>query len=427
MTSYRNTYEEIYPVADRYLELEDLPNADHIRGSLVVVNRALIDIENQLEIHEEGERNLGVFYQLVIKIDALISASEFLYKQLMLSKTKRSKPREQLTSAWGDSWTTIEHFRLIRSLSIAHPLETNHFDTLGFGKDNDAWCEDVRVGSGMMGDTGEFVLLILKSDDPRGNRKQISVAYDLLPAVTSAMHFLERNIYRPLNEKVKQTLDRLSETPIRANSNMPTHEYLACLKKDLYDRYPSCFEVLPDADGVPDNYCIIDSAEKALSVQFEHPEQNDAYTSYKTSMLYQVHAFADDLQHMRLEDDRIEKRPDKTPRNRLENIVYPNTSQLIEIATRQGNAKAGYAFEKIMSYLSESNERSIKAAEGKLKALGYDGCKQMGAVTNAEWAIIQLLSVANTIRRFFPLSFDATDQELYYQVCAAAYYSTLSV
>lgn len=64
---------------------------------------------------------------MMIKTDFLISIIETLYEIFEANKKRRD--------IWGTDYHIIQKFRLYRSLTLAHPLETTRYEEFGFGRE----------------------------------------------------------------------------------------------------------------------------------------------------------------------------------------------------------------------------------------------------------------------------------------------------
>ena len=128
-------YKKYQYTIDRYMELEHCEN-HKLDATNVNILYAIQDINGQLEKYDPENPELSIYYQLMIKTDFLIGAIETLYKLFNLAKMRKE--------IWKDDFQTIQKFKLYRSLTLAHPLETTRFEDLGFGDENNKWCKDVR-------------------------------------------------------------------------------------------------------------------------------------------------------------------------------------------------------------------------------------------------------------------------------------------
>lgn len=419
----RRKYDDARDAIYRYLELCPRDNAEKIRGAIVVANRSIMDIDSQLEAFDTNDPRLSVFYQLLIKVDCLIGAVEYLYKELLCSDKGKGAVRKWLDGEWGTDLRSIRRFRMIRSLAIAHPLETDRYPDFGVDKDDGVWCEDVLPRNSMIGDDGDYVLAMLRPGSAVDERLPVTIEDDFSVPANCALDALGR-LGEAISCKSRAKIAELSKTPLRAHAEMPLPDYLDALKKDLEDRYPSKVERINYEDGFDRGYSIIDKAEQLLRVSFSDKCVEAAYAGYRSFVLEALYEFADSLQKMDLEGERfrgdgVEAAPNAE--DRLGSAIYPSCSEFVFLCEIDG---ASYCFEKILGYLDSSEGRSVESARCKLVSLGYPGCTQGDACSNAEWGIIQLLKVVDVIRLFFPLTLDASDVELYCQVCAAAYYST---
>lgn len=74
-------------------------------------------------------------------------------------------------------------------------------------------------------------------------------------------------------------------------------------------------------------------------------------------------------------------------------------------------------------YLVDSNGHSFESAKTKLKQFSYDGCKSMGECTDAEWGVIQLLTIYDELKPYFFIDLNVDDRILYIQYCTALYFA----
>ena len=105
-------------------------------------------------------------------------------------------------------------------------------------------------------------------------------------------------------------------------------------------------------------------------------------------------------------------------------LLYPNCSALCDKSSIE---QVHYRYEKVAMYLSNSKERSIETAIEKLKKYSYDGCRNVGVCTNAEWGAIQLFTLQDELNPYFQIDFNATDKELFLQFCTALYHASKSL
>ena len=396
-------YKKYQYTIDRYMELEHCEN-HKLDATNVNILYAIQDINGQLEKYDPENPELSIYYQLMIKTDFLIGAIETLYKLFNLAKMRKE--------IWKDDFQTIQKFKLYRSLTLAHPLETTRFEDLGFGDENNKWCKDVRprgvfdrICDNNLQKADYIIVTIEKGKDISNS---ISIKDDILPVASIALKHLEiftKEISSRLSQKTKELMD----TPIKAKKDMDFKEYIQALKPDLKIRYPDKIYDEEYMDNTTEEICILNKISEMLSLTFLNPMQEEKYKIYKEDLKKTLYEYGDDVQNMNLEES-------KACEN-LESLLITDYSMLSK------NSNIHYANEKINSYLSNSNKRSIESAMEKRSRHSYDGCACSGVYTNEEWAIIQLITIKNELDQYFPIDLYVPDKVIYFQYCTALYFA----
>jgi len=406
-----NIYEEYRDTISRYMELHICDQKDKIDTATLHILYAIQDINTQIEKYNKGELDISIYYQMMIKTDFLIAAVEFLNKIFNIVRD-----RDKL---WGGDHSIIRKFRLYRSLTLAHPLETTRYEDLGFGKKNNKWCEDIRIKGAIdklfnnQLSNADFIMLIKEEGEDFEERKAIFVKNDILDVVSTALQHLQI-FTKTISSKLDTLIKKLRNTPIQAQKNMDILDYISILKPDLEERYPSEIEKIIYENGEREENSILNRALKMLKFTFENISQEEKYKIYKEEIKQAVYFYGDSIQNMDLEESQADER--------LSNILYPDSSVLVETSN---DSQAYYKYSKI-SYLADSKEYSVKTAQEKLKHYGYEGCRGIGVCTNAEWAIIQLLDLQEELNLYFQLDFNTNDKCLYIQYCTALYFANLN-
>lgn len=402
-------YDEYLAIVHRYMELNSFEKKGKVDAASINIMYAIQDINYQIEQYQKNESNLAVFYQTMLKTDFLVGAIEILYK-VFFNESDRKK-------IWGSELNPIKQFRLYRSLTLAHPLDTTRYSELGYGTENKKWCEDVRPKNSISAilkrefEKADYIIFIRVEGKESVEKIPISLEHDILSIDRIALIHLKL-----FTEKLKNQLNRqeeeLKKTPLKISSKGKISEYISQLLIEVEKRYPSEIEKIVYEDGSSEEYSLLREASERLQYVFDDSMKEEKYKRYKNEIQEAVYSYADSVQNMSLEDGRAHKK--------LRDILCPDFSVLVDESSEEN---ADYKYGKIVEYLSTSSLRSIESAKEKLDKLSYDGCSCEGACTDAEWGVIQLLILEKELTPFFSIDFNSTDRELYFQFCTAVYYA----
>lgn len=404
-------YEKYRDTIDRYMELVPCEQKEKVNTATIHVMYAIQDINYQIEQFVNSTSDISIFYQTMLKTDFLIGAIEVLYEIFFnFDKTKRKK-------IWGNKFNQIRKFRLYRSLTLAHPLSTTYYDDLGYGDENKKWCEDVRPKStfynlfGKQFQNADYIILVKVEGKEDTERISVSLEHDILDVDLIALQQLKA-FTRRIEQKLINKKEEFKKTPISINPTLNIKDYIYTLLEEVKKRYPSTIENILYANNTEEQHHILLEALERLEYSFKDTEREKKYNVYKEEIQQAVYSYAESVQNMTLEDDKSDER--------LQQLLHPDSSIL---SNKSEEEQAHYKYEKIVMYLSDSDEHSVANAKRKLEQLSYDGCRGVGVCTNAEWGVIQLLIVQKDFLPYFPIDFDATDKELYFQFCTAVYYA----
>ncbi len=193
-------------------------------------------------------------------------------------------------------------------------------------------------------------------------------------------------------------------------------DYINSLVKDLEKRYPTEIEKIVYEDNTTEVHCILYQALEYLDYYFTDPMREEQYRAYKSEIEQAIYEYGSSVQNMDLEETQAHEK--------LSGLLYPNCSALCDKSSIE---QVHYRYEKVAMYLSNSKERSIETAIEKLKKYSYDGCRNVGVCTNAEWGAIQFFTLQDELNPYFQIDFNATDKELFLQFCTALYYANKSL
>lgn len=407
-------YNEYRDIIKRYMQLNPCTQEDKINTATVHILYAIRDINSQIDKYNSGKLDISIYYRMMIKTDFLISIIEILYKMFYEKKKIHENDRKEI---WGElDYKSIQEFRLNRSLTLAHPLETTRYETYGFGHENDKWCQDIRtkneVDKYLSSELKEadFVMEIMKKGNPSPDRKPICIKKDILSAAYIALAHLQ-NFTDIVASKITELTEKLKCTPIEADDKTCINDYIHALVKDIEKRYPEEIQKINYANDSEKVDCIVYQALEYLNCTFSNPMREEQFKAYKYEIEQAVYAYGSSIQNMDLEETHAH--------DKLSALLYPSYSTIFE--------NADYQYEKIIDYLAISEERSIESALEKLKKYSYDGCRNVGVCTDEEWGAIQLFTLQDELNPYFEIDFDATDKELFLQFCTALYFANKSL
>lgn len=407
-----DVYKKYRDTIIRYMQLVPSEHEDKVNTATVHIMYAIQDINRQIEKYNSGELDISIYYQMMVKTDFLITVVETLYK-IFIPELKRK-------DIWAGDHLAIRKFRLYRSLTLAHPLETTRYEDLGFGNDNNKWCEDVHTKGkteSMFHEElkdADFIMEVMEKGKCFPTKTPISVREDIILAVLIALRHLDA-FTDEISLKLVSVVDDLRNTELPINKAMDMTEYINKLLIEVKKRYPNEIEDITYEDGTTAQFSVLLDASERLKYSFQDMEREKKYLPYKEEIRQAVYDYAESIQNMSLENT--------DAHGQLLGLLYPDSSILGDKSTAD---QAHYRHEKITSYLSNSIMRSIESAREKLEMFSYDGCRGIGICTHAEWGVIQLLTLQDEFIPYFSIDFDASDKELFIQYCTALYYANKS-
>ncbi|UYX11650.1 hypothetical protein ACSW88_06965 [Clostridium perfringens] len=407
-------YDQYYDTINRYMELKPNEENEKVFVASENIKHAIEDINYVINKYNSGEFDISIYYQIMIKTDFLINIVETLYKNFIEIKLNN----EGRKKIWGNDYKTIREFRLYRSLSLAHPLETTRFDDLdlGFDKDNNKWFKDIRIPHRIERITSElskadFIIEIIEKGNEFPKKIPINIK-DILSTTVIILNHLY-TFTNNIKYKLNDIIENLRNTPLQAKKEMNINEYINTLYIDLKRRYPNEITKTTYEDNSAETHCILCEALERINYNnFSSSERKEKYNEYKKEIENLIYNYGNSIQNMSLEKTKANKK--------LHDILYPNSLILSNKSTVEN---AYYRYEKVFIYLSNSNHRSIESATEKLKKFSYNGCRNSKICTNSEWGVIQLITLQDEFLPYFPIDFNGTDKELFFQFCTALYYA----
>ena len=408
-------------IVDRYLELYPCKDKEKVDTAMIIISYSIQDINVQIKSYNDGVINVGVFYQLIIKTDLLIGAVNYLFNTFF--NNSNIKVDDEIKSK-------IDKFRLIRNLSIAHPLSTSKFDNYGFGKENDKWCEDVIPFSSYMlamnkNEKADYVLKYKEKGVEHSQRMFLTLKETFLEPITSIlnkMNLISNNLKLEIEKKEQE----LRELSLNAKPEMSIGTYVEELKKDLLLRYPKEIEKYK----VEDWRCVINEQvieDKIKLIEIEHSVLNDvkerielkfadekrmkSYNIYIMDLIKATYKYGASIQNMDLEESDAE--------SELKNLLYPSNSVLVDNSNKE---QAYYRYSKI-EYIEGSDEYTLLFVLKNLQKYSEADWRDGNLCTNLEFGMMQLWSLKEEIVKYFPIDFTYSDKNIYIQYLVALYYA----
>lgn len=399
-------------IITRYMELFDVENIEKLETSLVIISRSIQDINMQINAHNKGEKGVGVYYQLIIKTDILLGATNFLFNSFL----NRSS---MIVS--DEIKNIINEFKMIRSLTIAHPLMTTRYEDFGFGKENDKWCEDVLPFSPYMTILknnelqADYVLKYREKGTALPLKKFIRIEEHIIKPVYSILSKLDM-ITNRLEVLLERKIEDLKNEPILADKAMQLNDYIIDLKKDLKIRYPNEVAIYEyDIQNIEQpnqiEHSILDDALKRVNYSFQDPKQEQLYSIYKKKLIDVIHNYGDSVQNMSLDDD--------NSKALLKDMMFPSADVIRKLSDDEHII---YKLSKI-SYIQYSKEHTLNKVVEKMESYSEDDWRSPNKCSNIEFAYMQLWNLRDILSNYFPIDFTYSDDLVYIQYILALYFS----
>ncbi|EMC0698332.1 TPA: hypothetical protein ACNIAK_002277 [Enterococcus faecalis] len=391
----RDSFDIYLEKMNRYNELNITDHTEKINTAAVIINYAIQDINrnvkevNKLAEKKERRYSTRIFYELVIKTDHIIHSVDQVSKIMKIKNDKN---------------IAIEKFRRIRSLTLAHPLETTRYENQGFGSENIKWCEDVRPFNPLFNykdKTGDFYMVIKEQGKDLPEQEAVSIEKDILETAKIAIKRLdlisnEFEVWINKQTEFFQNKDIFEGLEKFSNDG----EYLEKLFIALKERYPSKVEVINYADGKIVENSIIDDIKARLLLHFENEKRNETYKVYRNELKIVVEKFAVQLQDMSLNEE-IEYG--------LRNIFFPTVKNLEKTAEMD----LTYINDKIHEYLNNSDDFSFYSIQQR-------NIRSESELSNSEFSFAKIYDLLEYLTPYFDIDLNSSDR-----IIAIQYYVAL--
>lgn len=186
----------------------------------------------------------------------------------------------------------ITKFRTLRSLVLAHPVDTNYRDELGNQKI--IYLEDILPPQKFdyVHNLGEYdyKVVLCEPDSSNSTSHGLNVERDIVPAIKCIIESTEK-----LSDKVKENInefeEKLKNTLLDLDKSC-NQSYIDSLELELIRRYPSSVTDDELEDGSIRHYSIVTKYKKYL----ENPK-------YKDYAMFEYKKIEHDLQNMTFDQD----------------------------------------------------------------------------------------------------------------------------
>lgn len=360
---------------ERYLELIGHEDSEKISTANLLIDYAIQDINTKIDELNQMDKNdysTGYFYVITIKTDHIIHSVEQLHKAMKLKRPTNSN---------------IKKFRLIRSLTLAHPLETTRYNEYDFGDENIKWCEDVRPYNRAFGDseTTDFRMIIREKGIKLSKELPVNIEEDIVQAARSALESLS-GIFEYIDQRIVTKENDFRKLPIFDNSNtLFDKDYILQLINALKERYPSQVEVVEYQDDKIKEYSTLGKIRERLLLSFQNQNKDDKYEKYKVELRKILKSYSTYLQNMTLEEhlDELD--------NRSYQLLHPSIDRLMKLSGKDIN----YESSKIREYLDTDDSSFI--------ALSQMRNFKESDLSNPEFALFKLYQLTEYLNPYFEI------------------------
>lgn len=361
-------------------------NVNKCFSAMAVMNFSMQDIDSYFK---NNNRTPAELCFLIRNIDVIITSILDLNHDLLgVGLSRQDKAIEKCFNRP----EIIHSFRTLRSLLLAHPVDTNY--TNNEGQRETVYLEDILPASPMdeLMKLGEhdYTLRMCHPDAELSHFKPLKIDTDIIPVINEIVNGIKL-LTGKLQKVISEYEEKLQNEPlIIDNSDMK--KYIMTLDNELKKRYPSCVTDTEYTDGSVKHYSIVYDCLKYIKASFfsKTQEKYDIFLDYIMSEL-----------------KRIEKD--------LQAMAYDSSEEsYFSLCYNPDFAKnESYAKEK-MAYLDESDATSF-TEEDILNT----------TPSNALWGVQQFKKLIPYIEQYIPVDTTVSDRELYCEYIAAEYLSNI--
>jgi hypothetical protein len=370
----------------RLCELEQSKESVKCNSAFCVMNHAMQDIQGYFKRNECSTAELCF---LIRNIDVIITSVLDLNHILLgvgLNKTEKA-----IKKCFTDK-EKICKFRILRSLILAHPVDTNYHNE--DGETETVYLEDVLPSTYysqcfVVKEKCDYVKRMCKPESNTSYFEPLTIENDIIPVI-NVIYDSIKQLTNNVEQKIVLYETKLSQTALCLDKSS-IQNYIISLDTELEKRYPSAVEKGTYDNGETYRYSLIYQCLVYFNAHFakETQEKYDVFLDYITNELKIIES---DLQQMKYNED--------------------NYFSLLH----NSRFAADCCYEKQkMEYLLYSSEKSFTE-----EYIGDD------TPSNALWGIRCFRLLIPYINEFIPVDVSVSDKELYCQYVAAKYLSNIN-
>mgnify|MGYP004511479921 CR=1 FL=1 len=381
-----NIHNECSKSVNRICKLNKAYDKNKCISALCVMNYAMQDINASLEHKKQSFAELCF---LIRNIDVIITCILDLNKILLNVSLK--KQDNALSKCFSDS-TLVHDFRTLRSLIIAHPIDTNFINEAG--NPDTIYLRDVLTSKYVGSFSNEKFDYNLIFSCPHTNQqieKFLLINRDIIPVIEDIINSIVQ-FTNKINSNIYSCEEKLKNTKLKIESKTIT-SYIISLDKELQKRYPGQVYDTELSNGSVDHFSIIYDCLIYVNKSFSEKTQK-AYEKF--------------LKYIKDELKRIEQD--------LQNMTYDTSgSSYFALLNNPDFAKDKHYAKEKMEYLKRSNKTSFTLAE-------------ISNETNSDelWGIQQFKILIPYIEEYFPVDTTVSDKDLYCEYIMAEYLSNFT-
>lgn len=370
----------------RICELNSKYDLNRCASVLAVMNFSMQDIDSYFNNNNQTSAELCF---LIRNIDVIITSILDLNHDLL--GVGLSKQDKAIKKCFNQP-EIIHSFRTLRSLLLAHPVDTNY--TNDEGQRETVYLEDILPANPMdeLMKLGEhdYKLRMCRPDTELSHFKPLKIDTDIIPVINEIMNGIKL-LTGKLQKIISEYAEKLQNEPLIIDNSDMT-KYIMTLDDELKKRYPSCVTDTEYIDGSVKHYSIVYDCLKYIKASFVNKTQEkyNIFLGYITSEL------------KRIENDLRAMTYDSSEES------YFSLCHNLDFAKNES-----YAKEK-MTYLDESNATSFTEED-----------IPNTTPSNALWGIQQFKKLIPYIEQYIPVDTTVSDRELYCEYIAAEYLSNI--
>lgn len=370
----------------RICELDSKYDINRCASAMAVMNFSMQDIDGYFK---NNNRTPAELCFLIRNIDVIITSILDLNHDLLdVGLNRQDKAIERCFN----QPEIIHDFRTLRSLLLAHPVDTYYINDEG--QSETVYLEDILLASPMdelmkMGEH-DYKLRMCRPDKESSHFKPLKIDTDIIPVINEIVNGIIL-LTEKLQKIISEYEEKLQNEPLIIDTS-DMGKYIMTLDNELKKRYPSCVTDIEYTDGCVKHYSIVYDCLKYIKASFlsKTQEKYDIFLDYIMSEL-----------------KRIEKD--------LQAMTYGSSEEsYFSLCYNPDFAKnESYAKEK-MAYLDESDATSFTEED-----------IPNTTPSNALWGIQQFKKLIPYIEQYIPVDTTVSDRELYCEYIAAEYLSNI--